>query len=193
MTEGLANVVADDSDITRKELHWRRIDFHGFLRSDGLLEVEAQLTDRKTHDFAPPSGVRTVSAGEFIHDHGLKVVFDNDMVIRKVDTAIRSYPYRECTGGGDILQALVGLRIGPGWSTELRKRLPASEACTHLREMMIPLASAAYQTFFSVQDDQASPVDMGEKPKKIDSCYAYNAKRELVRMHWPEHHKPGGE
>ncbi|NYT57758.1 DUF2889 domain-containing protein [Alcaligenaceae bacterium] len=102
-------------------------------------------------------------------------------------------PAKSCTGGGDILQALVGLRIGPGWSTELRKRLPASEACTHLREMMIPLASAAYQTFFSVQDDQASPVDMGEKPKKIDSCYAYNAKRELVRMHWPEHHKPGGE
>lgn len=193
MKEALAATVADDSEVTREELHWRRIDFRGFLRSDGLLEVEAQLTDRKTHDFSPPSGTRTVAAGDFIHDHGLRVVFDKELVIRKVDTAIRSYPYRECSGGGDILQSLVGLQIGPGWSAELRKRLPSSETCTHLKEMMIPLASAAYQTFYSVQGSPARVAPPGEKPRKIDSCYAYGATRELVQMHWPEFYKPGAK
>jgi len=176
--------------VTREELHLRRIDFRGFRRSDGLFEVEARLTDRKTHDFEPPSGGRHVAAGEAIHDHGLRVVFGGDMVIREIGTAIRAYPYRECPGGGASLQALVGLRIGPGWSSELRRRLPHGDTCTHLKEMMAPLASAAFQTMYSVRTSGVNEVDAQGRPRKIDSCHAYGASRELVRMNWPQFHQP---
>lgn len=189
-TQRTVDEAAPADAVTREELHFRRIDFRGFLRSDGLLEVEAQLTDRKTHEFAPPSAARVVPAGEAIHDHGLRVVFGDDMVIREVTTAIRAYPYRECAGGGDALQALVGLRIGAGWNSELRKRLPAGDTCTHLKEMMTPLASAAFQTVYSVRSSQVSEADAQGRPRKIDSCYAYGASRELVAMHWPAFHQP---
>jgi hypothetical protein len=176
--------------ITREELHHRRIDLRGFRRSDGLFEVEAQLTDRKTHDFSPPSGGRQVAAGDAIHDHGLRVVFGDDMVIRQVATAMRAYPYRERPGGGDSLQALVGLQIGPGWAGELRKRLPAGDTCTHLKEMMIPLASAAFQTLYSVRTGHVDAKDASGRPRKIDSCYAYGASRALVALQWPAFHQP---
>lgn len=179
--------------VSREELHFRRIDFRGFRRSDGLFEVEARLTDRKTHDFAPPSGGRHVAAGDTIHDHGLRVVFGEDMVIREVATAIRAYPYRECPGGGDTLQAMVGVRIGPGWSGELRKRLPSCDTCTHLKEMMIPLASAAFQTVYSVGSSRVDERDASGRPRKIDSCHAYGAARELVALQWPAFHKPSVE
>ncbi|HSW19872.1 MAG TPA: DUF2889 domain-containing protein [Ramlibacter sp.] len=178
------------SDLTREELHFRRIDFRGFRRSDGLLEVEAQLVDRKTHDFAPFSGGRHVAAGDAIHDHGLRVVFGEDMVIREIATDIRAYPYRECPAGGDTLQALVGLRIGPGWSGELRKRLPSCDTCTHLKEMMVPLASAAFQTLYSVRTGHTDESDANGRPRKIDSCYAYGASRELVALKWPAFRQP---
>ncbi|WP_415205276.1 DUF2889 domain-containing protein [Pseudorhodoferax sp.] len=181
---------APGGEITREELHWRRIDFRGYRRSDGLLEVEARLTDRKTHDFAPPSGGRYVVAGDTIHDHGLRVVFGEDMVIREMGTAIRAYPYRECPGGGEVLQSLVGLRIGPGWTSELRKRLPSGDTCTHLKEMMIPLASAAFQTVYSVRKGHVEDHDASGRPRKIDSCYAYGAARELVAVQWPDFHRP---
>lgn len=188
---------ADDAamadGVTREELHFRRIDFRGFRRSDGLYEVEAQLTDRKTLDFAPPSGGRHVAAGETIHDHGLRVIFGDDMVIREIQTAIRAYPYRECPRGGEVFQALVGLRIGAGWSSELRKRLPSGDSCTHLKEMMLPLASAAFQTVYSVRTNHVGEVDANGKPRKIDSCYAYGASRELVRLQWPAFHQPASK
>lgn len=180
------------SEVTREELHLRRIDFRGFRRSDGLLEVEARLTDRKTHDFQPFSGGRYVAAGDTIHDHGLRVAFGEDMVIREVATAIRAYPYRECPGGGDTLQAMVGVRIGPGWSGEVRKRLPAGDTCTHLKEMLIPLASAAFQTVYSVRMGHSDDSDASGRPRKIDSCYAYGAGRELVALQWPAYHRPAG-
>ncbi|WP_077003014.1 DUF2889 domain-containing protein [Variovorax sp. KK3] len=179
--------------VTREELHVRRIDFCGFRRSDGLYEVEARLTDRKPKAFRPPSGTRVVPAGEPIHDHGLRVVFDADMVIREVVTNIRAFPYRECEHGGDALQALVGLRIGPGWNGELRKRLPAADTCTHLKEMMVPLASAAYQAMYSVWTDRTGEVDANGRPRKIDSCYAYGASRELVLQQWPAFHRPADD
>lgn len=186
-----ANPGASAGEITREALHVRRIEFRGFRRSDGLFEVEGHLTDQKPRDFTPPSGLRVVPANEFIHDIGLRVVFDLDMVVHAVSTFIRAYPYRECPGGGESLQALVGLRIGPGWSAEVRKRLPPGETCAHLREILIPLATAAIQAVNPLRAQVLlDATDASGKPLKVDSCYAYGASRELVLQHWPTFHQP---
>lgn len=78
--------------ITREEIHHRQIDMRGYRRSDGLFEVTASLADRKTSDFTPPGGTRTVAALSPIHDLGVTLVFDVDMVVRAVSTFIRSQP-----------------------------------------------------------------------------------------------------
>lgn len=177
------------NEIAREELHFRRIDLRGFKRSDGLYEVEANLTDQKPFDFQPPSRDQAIRAGDLIHDHVLRVAFCEDMVIREVFATMRTWPYRECPGGVDSLHAMVGVRIGPGWAAEIRKRLPNSETCTHLKELMNTLASAAFQTIFSVRQRVGDDVDANGRPRKIDSCYAYGASRELVRLHWPQFHQ----
>ncbi|MBU9374275.1 DUF2889 domain-containing protein [Burkholderia multivorans] len=177
--------------VTREPLHTRQITFEGFRRSDGLFEIEGYLTDRKPHDFAPPSSPRVVPANEPIHDLGLRLVFDLDMIVHEVETFIRAYPYRECPGGGATLQALVGLRIGAGWSGEIRKRLPPGDTCTHLREILIPLATAAIQTVNPLRSQTLlDATDASGKPLKIDSCFAYGASRELVLQRWPAFHRP---
>ncbi|MBR8092680.1 DUF2889 domain-containing protein [Burkholderia cenocepacia] len=177
--------------VTREPLHTRQITFEGFRRSDGLFEIEGYLTDRKPYDFAPPSSPRVVPANEPIHDLGLRVVFDLDMIVHQVEVFIRAYPYRECPGGGATLQALVGLRIGAGWSGEVRKRLPPGDTCTHLREILIPLATAAIQTVNPLRSQTLlDETDASGKPLKIDSCFAYGASRELVLQRWPAFHRP---
>lgn len=178
-------------DITREELHFRRIDFRGFRRSDGLFEVEANLTDSKPFDFQPPSREKKIRAGELIHDHVVRVAFGEDMVIREISALMRTWPYKDCPQGGDILQAMVGVRIGPGWNAEIRKRLPPGETCTHLKDMLVALASAAYQAIYSVGTGDRDQVDANGRPRKIDSCYAYGASRELVLRYWPEFHRAG--
>lgn len=176
--------------IAREPLHLRQIDMRGYRRSDGLFEASACLTDRKMHDFAPPGGSRVVLAQSPIHDLGVTLVFDIDMVVREVRTFIRSHPYAPCPGGGDSLQALVGLRIGPGWNSEVRKRLPSCDTCTHLKEILGPLASAAFQTMVDVRPSSLDKRDSSGKPVKIDTCFAYGASRDLVKTLWPEHHWP---
>lgn len=176
--------------IAREEIHHRQIDMRGYRRSDGLFEVAACLTDRKTNDFTPPGDARMVPALSPIHDLGVTLVFDEDLIVRAVSTFIKSHPYAACPGGGDTLQALVGLRIGAGWNSEIRKRLPSCDTCTHLKEILGPVATAAYQTMVGIRPSSLNVRDGDGKPVKIDSCYAYGASRDLVKRLWPEYHRP---
>ena len=158
----------------------------GWARDDGLFEVEGRVTDRKPHDFTSPKGTKIVPANLPIHDMGVRLVFDEDMVVRAVTTFTDASPYADCPDGGAALQALVGLRIGGGWSGEVRKRLGGASSCTHLRELLIPLATAAYQSMTMKRMDLPDQLDASGKPVKVDSCYAYASNRGVVLHRWPD-------
>ena len=132
--------------VTREELHHRRIEMRGFRRSDGLYEVEGQVTDRKPHDFTSPNGFKKVPAGEPIHDMGVTVVFDENMTVREVRAFTSAAPYESCFEAPGTLQTLVGLRMAAGWTSEVRKRLSGAACCSHLKELLVPMATVAYQT-----------------------------------------------
>lgn len=183
----------DRGGITCEERHHRRIDFRGYRRSDGQYEVEGRLLDRKCHDFTPPGDTRMVKAGEAIHDMWVTLVFDAEMTITDVKTSMHSYPYLSCPGGGDTLQSLVGLRIGAGWNSEIRKRLPNCDTCTHMKEILTPLASAAYQTMTQERLHLVNARAPDGTPVKIDSCHAYSRSRSLVKKLWPDHTQDASE
>jgi hypothetical protein len=177
--------------IERELLHLRQIDLQGFRRSDGLYEVRAHLIDRKTHDFTPPGSDREIPAQAPIHDLGVSLVFDPlTMIVHAVDTFTRAHPYAQCPGGGATLQVLVGLRIEAGWNSEIRKRLPNCDTCTHLKELLGPLASAAIQSTVMLRLRALHARDENGTPLRIDRCFAYGASRDLVHQLWPEHHRP---
>ena len=175
----------DAPAVTRQEMHFRRIDMRGYRRSDGLFEVEGRVTDRKTADFTPVSGGRSVPAGEPIHDMGVRLVFDDRFVVHDVQTFTNAAPYPVCPEGGRALQSIKGLRMASGWSREVRSRLGGARSCTHLMELLLPMATAAVQTIGGNRGDRPEPVDATGRPLKIDSCYAFGANREIVARRWP--------
>ena len=179
-----------DTEVTREELHFRRIDMRGFRRSDGLFEVEGRVTDRKPHDFVPASDGRFVPAGEPVHHMGVRLVYDEQLCVRDVQTFTDAAPYAHCPEGGRALQALKGLRMTSGWSKEVRSRLRGERSCTHLTELLIPMATTAFQSMSASGITRVERLDVTGRPIKIDSCYAYGAQRELVRRRWPEFYRP---
>jgi hypothetical protein len=179
-----------DSNVIREELHFRRIDMRGYRRSDGLYEVEGRVTDRKPHDFVSLLGGKRLPAHEPLHDMGVRIVFDEQMLVRDVQTFTEAAPYSICPEGGRALQSLKGLRMTSGWSKAVRERLSGARSCTHLMQLLMPLATVAFQSLSSVRLAEPVRRDATGRPVKIDSCYASGAGRELVRRHWPEFHRP---
>lgn len=178
------------SDVELEELHFRRIDMRGFKRSDGLFEVHGRVVDRKSEDFVPWTGQRFVAAGDPVHDLGVRLVFDEKMTVVEVSTLTDFAPYAVCSGGGDALQSLVGLRMTGGWNKEVRARLSGARSCTHLMELLGPMATTAFQSVGFIRRQQPERLDANGRPWKIDSCYAYSAHSEQVMRHWPQFYQP---
>lgn len=148
------------------------------------------MIDRKPYDFTLVNAERTVPANAPIHDLGVRLVFDKSMVIRDVQTFTDSAPYDICPQGGRALQSIKGLQIAAGWSKEVRSRLGGARSCTHLMELLIPLATTAIQSMSILRQNAPEPLDANGRPKKIDSCYAYSARSEVVLRLWPQFHEP---
>jgi hypothetical protein len=182
-----------DTPITREELHCRRIDMRGYRRSDGLFEVEGRVVDRKPFDLSSVGGSRAVRAREPLHDMGVRLTFDGDLIVRSVETFSVAFPYASCADGGRALQDIVGLRMAGGWSKEVRERLSGARSCTHLKELLIPMATVAFQTLMGERRARPEQLDGSGRPLKIDSCYAYRASGEIVRSRWPEFYRPKPE
>ena len=122
---------------------------------------------------------------------GVRLVFDDQMVVHGVQTFMDAAPYPECQGGGQALRCLIGLRLTSGWSKEVRSRLAGARSFAHLMELLIPPATAVFQSPRAVRRGRPKRVDATGRPAKIDSWYAYGAYRQLVLRRWPEFHRPG--
>jgi hypothetical protein len=85
---------------------------------------------------------------------------------------------------------MIGVEMGPGWSRNIHDRVSYKEVCTHLRELLIPLATAAIQSMHLEKEITASKVDDTGKPVRFNSCLAYNESGQLVKSLWPRFYKP---
>ena len=172
--------------VAREALHTRQIAMHGYRREDGLYDIEAHMVDTKARALAV-DGARAVAAGEPIHDMHVRLVVDQDLRIVDVAACTDAAPYPVCPEAARSLQGLKGVRIAAGWSRSIRELLTGRKGCTHLTELLQPMATVAYQTLFDVRQARPTAVDANGKPRMIDSCHAYAGDGDVVRQRWPLH------
>ena len=126
-------------------MHRRSIECTGYLRNDGLWEVEARLIDTKP--FAQRDHFRgELQPGDPVHDIGLRLAVDDSLTIREAQAMMRATPYPTCIDVEPILQRLVGERIGKGWRETVRRKIGRLETCTHLSELLGPAVTTLFQT-----------------------------------------------
>jgi hypothetical protein len=175
----------------REHLHTRQIECRGFRRSDGLWDIEAHMTDRKTYSFASEERGEIV-AGMPIHDMWIRVTLDDDFHIRAIEAVTDASPYGICPAITPNFQRLVGLRIGAGFNARVRERLGGIEGCTHLVELMGPLATTAFQTIYPAKQRERAnggehaPNQPGKRPRLLETCHAFARDSEVTKRNWPE-------
>jgi Protein of unknown function (DUF2889) len=169
----------------REPLHTRRIECRGYRRQDGLWDIEGHLVDTKT--YAWHSDYRgEVAPGVPVHEMWLRLTVDDDLVVHAAEAASDHYPFRLCPEVTPNFADLKGLRIGPGWRRRLRELVGGTKGCTHLVELLGPLATTAYQTIFPAREKRARQTSARKRPEFLDTCYALASDGEVVKAHWPE-------
>ena len=96
-------------------------------------------------------------------------------------------PFGICPGAARALPQLKGLKIGGGWNKKVRELLGGTASCTHIVELLGPMATTAWQGISPQRMAKLASADGDEQRRsKVDSCYAYDAQREVVARLWPQ-------
>ncbi len=186
--------------IGRQHLHTRRVTCQGFFREDGLWDIEGRITDEKSYEHAN-EWRGPLKPGDFVHDMSIRLTIDPRFTIVDVEAVTDRSPYSMC---GDItpdFKKLIGLRIGGGFHRAVRERLGGIHGCTHIVELLGPVATTAFQTVASrkaqdldrahrakagvpvVDDDAGKP---RRKPYMLDTCHTWASDSPVTRRWVPD-------
>jgi Protein of unknown function (DUF2889) len=174
----------------RTHLHTRAVVFRGYHREDGLWDIEAELSDTKTYALDPFEH-RDMPAGTPIHGMSIRATLDDQLTIREIASAMDHTPFGECRQGTDPMQQMVGVTMGPGWRQAIERALGGVRGCTHLRELLFNMATAAYQTIPMYRDSLRRQACLPEPesaapPYHLGKCIAWDFDGAVVQRHHPE-------
>ncbi|EKE76900.1 DUF2889 domain-containing protein [Oceanibaculum indicum] len=172
----------------REKLHTRTVTCEGFRRADGLWDIEGHMTDVKSYGF-DNSWRGRVEPGEPLHGMWLRITIDDDYTIRAAEAFTEYSPYEVCGAIAPNFKALEGLTIGPGFTRKVKELLGGTRGCTHLVELLGPMATTAYQTLVGQRRKKPEAPAQDAPPRKpwhIDTCHALASDGPIVKKDWPD-------
>ncbi|MBS0538806.1 MAG: DUF2889 domain-containing protein [Proteobacteria bacterium] len=188
--------------VGRQHLHTRKVTCQGFFREDGLWDIEGHITDEKSYEHAN-EWRGPLKPGDFVHDMWIRLTIDHKFTIVDVEAVTDKSPYQMCGGIAPDFKKLIGLRIGGGFNRAVRERVGGVHGCTHIVELLGPVATTAFQTVASkkAQDlNRAHRARMGtlpppapedaakprRKPYMLDSCHTWASDSEVTKRWVPD-------
>jgi hypothetical protein len=114
----------------------------------------------------------------------LRITIDTDMVIHEAVAVTDASPFLPC---GDItpkFSALVGKKIGRGWTKELRSSIGGVNGCTHQWELLGRVATVAFQSVNRFRPRK--PRKPGDIPFHFNTCHMYAPDSDETLRRWPD-------
>ncbi len=178
----------------RELMHTRRVECCGYRRSDGLWDIEGHMTDIKTYGFHNDDRGEIV-AGDPVHDMWIRVTVDSDFTIVDIEAVTDKAPFHICDTIAPAYQRLRGVNMATGFLRRVKELVGGVHGCTHLGELLGPIATTAFQTIYPVlwrerglRAAHEKPNGPKRPPPLLNACHAFASDGELVRQHWPEYH-----
>jgi len=170
----------------REHIHTREITCTGYRRADGLWDIEGHLIDTKTYAFHNDER-GDVPPGVPVHEMWIRITVTDRLEIMEVEAATDYSPFALCRAVTPNIQRLVGLRIGPGWRDRALAKVGGVEGCTHIVELLAPVATTAFQTIFPIKNREqpktSAPSDT--PPRLLNTCHAFRSDGAKVKEIWP--------
>ena len=164
--------------------HVRRVNYQGFERDEGLWDIEGELHDSKAADQVF-HGNRHVPAGTAIHHMWIRATVDTTLRVQAIEVAMDSHPLGHCPEATRSMQKMVGCCIARGWRRAIADNLGGVVGCTHLRELLFNLATAAFQSL----PIAFAPASEDEPPRHLGQCTGWALDGKGVQEHYPRFYK----
>jgi hypothetical protein len=175
--------------VSRKLAHTRVVTCHGYRRDDDLWDIEGRIVDTKPYRFRNRDRGGWIEVDEALHDMSIRLSVTLDLEVVDVDAVIDASPYNYCKSAMAMARNLIGLRIAPGWTKKSTHAMGANRGCTHLTELLGPVATTAIQTIASEHIRRSESAGGNRPPAFLNSCHTYADTSPVVKLQWPEHYR----
>ncbi len=180
---------------SRSLKHTRRVICEGYKRDDGLWDIEAHLIDTKTFSMNfrdRENGV--IPAGEPLHGMAIRITVDMELNILDAASSMDYTPFNCCKMIAPAYRKLIGLQIASGFTRKTREMFSGTQGCTHLLELLGPLATTAFQATHQEREAQQNFwQDKDTPPPMLDTCHTMASDGPIVREYWPHFHAQDAE
>lgn len=178
--------------VARKHVHTRAIEYRGYEREDGMWDIEAHMTDIKTYAFKN-DWRGEIKEGTPLHEMLLRVTIDDDFVIREVVAVTDNSPFQMCPDITPNYQSIIGIKMGLGWRKAIRMKVGGVQGCTHITELLFPMATVAMQTIWPLRQRRKNQADSASKkaskrPIVLDTCHAWSTNSPVVKENLPKYY-----
>lgn len=177
--------------VNRELAHTRVVTCHGYRREDGLLDIEGRIVDTKPYRFRNRDRGGWIEADEALHDMSIRLTINLQREVVDVEAIIDASPYNYCKCVTSVAQNLIGMKIAPGWTQKSKQAMGANRGCTHLTELLGPIATTAIQTLASEKIKRSPNQPQRRDNPFLNSCHSYADDGPVVKEHWPEHYRGG--
>lgn len=180
--------------VKRQHIHTRQINFSGYEREDGQFDIEAHLTDTKTYAFNN-NWRGEIAPGTALHEMLLRVTINDKFEIVDIEALTEHSPFQMCPDIAPVYKQLIGVTMGPGWRKIIRQHVGGVQGCTHLTELLYPMATVAIQTIRPLQNHRRRVADSDSRasrgrPFVLNTCHAWAEHSPVVQHNAPDHYVP---
>jgi len=179
--------------VARRLIHTRDVRTRGFLREDGLWDLEGELLDEKTYTYQDRER-GPLPAGVPMHRMRARLTVDHDLTVHAAEVDMDAIPFSLCAGAVEPAKGLVGKSLTRGFGRAMEETMGRTSGCTHVRYLILALANTAYQTISAYREQfmpelGAPKAADGERPFFVNQCRAWDEKGAVVARFLPRFHK----
>lgn len=167
--------------VARTPQHIRQVNFRSYERADGLWDIEGELLDTKAIDLPRPNGEGIRKAGDPIHHMHIRVTVNTQLVVQAIEAAMEAHPVQGCPAALDAMQRMVGCSMARGWRKSIDANLAGVAGCTHMRELLQNMATAAFQSIVS-----AFHTAPDQPPAYLGHCTGWSFNGPAVAQYHPQ-------
>ncbi len=164
-----------------KKIHSRNIEISTYEYDEENIVFEGKLQD----DTLIPMYV----SGEIRHPHTphhmiIRMLIEcSSLTIKEIKVEMPGIPYDWCVETSNSLNEIKGLKIAPGFTSKVRKKLSENKKCLHLTTLLLSMTQAVLQGYwvFNTRKPTSGGVssDVVEN-YLIDTCWVWRKDGPLV-------------
>lgn len=155
--------------------------FRGYQREDKLWDIESELLVTKVKEL-PVAGEQAIAPGSPLHCMTTRVTINSHFIIPAITVSMDATPHRECPQTQASMQSMVGCTMSRGWRQAIERNLSGICGCTHLRELLFNMATAAFQTLAHELADS----NPQHPPPYFGTCSTWDFNGTMVARLYPQ-------